>query len=72
MTPREFAAAIERGTVAPVYLVIGGARLKSAARRILDAWRERAFVFNLGHGVVPETPADHVAALAALIRGDDG
>ena len=60
-----------QGNLDPVYLIIGGARLKAAARRIMDAFRERAYVFNLGHGVVPETPPEHVAELARLIRGED-
>ena len=29
----------------------------------------RRFIFNLGHGIVPETPPEHVARLVELIRG---
>ncbi|HVO14413.1 MAG TPA: uroporphyrinogen decarboxylase [Alphaproteobacteria bacterium] len=66
--PRDVAL---QGNLDPVYLLIGGARLKAAARRIVDVLRERAFIFNLGHGVVPETPPEHVGELVRLIRGDD-
>ncbi|MSO84330.1 MAG: uroporphyrinogen decarboxylase [Rhodospirillales bacterium] len=49
-------------------LVAGGARLADEARRILDGFRDRPHVFNLGHGVLPETPPAHVAELAQIIR----
>ena len=38
------------------------------ARAILDAMHGRPFIFNLGHGVVPQTPLEHVAALLELVR----
>jgi uroporphyrinogen decarboxylase len=57
-----------QGNLDPQFLVVGGAPMLAAA----DAIRERLgggrFVFNLGHGIVPETPPEHVAALAAHIR----
>jgi len=28
-------------------------------------------IFNLGHGVIKETPPDHVAELVACVRGED-
>ena len=49
-------------------LVAGGARLESEARRVLAGFRARPHVFNLGHGVLPETPPAHVARLAEIIR----
>lgn len=49
-------------------LVAGGEALDRQARRILAALSGGPFIFNLGHGVVPETPPENVARLAALIR----
>ncbi len=49
-------------------LVAGGARLESEARRVLAGFRARPHVFNLGHGVLPETPPAHVARLADIVR----
>ena len=43
-------------------------RFEAAVERILDALGDGPFVFNLGHGVVPETPPEHVARLGELIR----
>jgi len=45
--------------------------LGEAATSILGAMKGRPFVFNLGHGIVPQTPPDHVAALVELVRGTD-
>jgi uroporphyrinogen decarboxylase len=49
-------------------LVEGGARLESETLRVLDGFCGRAHVFNLGHGILPETPPEHVDRLAAIIR----
>lgn len=73
MDPRWAAAQVPaqvtlQGNLDPQALVAGGAALEAEARAILAAMRGRPFVFNLGHGVVPPTPPEHVAALARLIR----
>ena len=39
-----------------------------AARAILDALGRGAFVFNLGHGVLPETPPESVALLVETVH----
>ena len=49
-------------------LVAGGAALEAEARSILAAMRGRPYVFNLGHGIVPQTPPDHVTALMRILR----
>lgn len=49
-------------------LVAGGVQLANEARRVLQGFRARPHVFNLGHGVLPETPPEHVALLAQIIR----
>jgi uroporphyrinogen decarboxylase len=35
----------------------------------MQAFAGGPHIFNLGHGVVPETPVDHVTELVALVRG---
>ena len=53
-------------------LLAGGERLEQETTRILDALSGGPFIFNLGHGVLPETPPDHVAQLTELIRNWPG
>jgi uroporphyrinogen decarboxylase len=43
--------------------------MEAEARSILAALRGRPAVFNLGHGIVPQTPPEHVGALVRLVRG---
>ncbi|HEX3970023.1 MAG TPA: uroporphyrinogen decarboxylase [Stellaceae bacterium] len=57
-----------QGNLDPKVLVAGGKVFEDEIRRILDKLGGGPFVFNLGHGVVPETPPDHVARLGELIR----
>ena len=61
-----------QGNLDPAALVAGGAALRHAASAILDALGHGPFVFNLGEGVVPQTPPEHVAALSELVRGWPG
>jgi uroporphyrinogen decarboxylase len=57
-----------QGNLDPKILVAGGAALDEAVARILSALGNGPFIFNLGHGVVPETPPEHVARLVDLVR----
>jgi uroporphyrinogen decarboxylase len=57
-----------QGNLDPLMLVAGGTAMAEAVERIRAALGEGPFVFNLGHGIVPETPPDHVAQLAELLR----
>jgi uroporphyrinogen decarboxylase len=58
-----------QGNLDPLALIAGGDALKSAVRRILDALAERPHIFNLGHGILQETPIAHVEELMALLKG---
>lgn len=58
-----------QGNLDPATLVTGGAALDRAVGDILAALRDRPFVFNLGHGILPETPPAHVERLVRLVRG---
>ena len=57
-----------QGNLDPLALVAGGAALDAAVSRIRDAFRGRPHVFNLGHGILPETPIAHVERLLDLVR----
>jgi uroporphyrinogen decarboxylase len=57
-----------QGNLDPIMLVVGGAALQREATRILDKLGQGPFVFNLGHGVVPQTPPEHVAELVEIIQ----
>jgi uroporphyrinogen decarboxylase len=58
-----------QGNLDPLLLVSGGAAMEEATRAIVDALGQGPFVFNLGHGIVPETSPEHVAELVAQLRG---
>ena len=57
-----------QGNLDPIMLVTGGPALEREATRILDKLGNGSFVFNLGHGVVPQTPPEHVAQLVEIVR----
>ena len=58
-----------QGNLDPLLLVAGGAALEARVREIKGAMDGQRFVFNLGHGIVPETPPENVARLVELVRG---
>lgn len=58
-----------QGNLDPVLLVAGGDALRAEATRILDVLGQGPFIFNLGHGVLPTTPLEHVVLLVEIIRG---
>jgi uroporphyrinogen decarboxylase len=59
--------AIVQGNLDPVLLLTGGVALERAVRKIRRAFAGGPWVFNLGHGVLPETPTENVAMLARLL-----
>ena len=61
--------AVVQGNLDPVKLLVGGSVLTRGVDAILEALGPRRLVFNLGHGVLPETPPEHVAELVARVRG---
>jgi len=58
-----------QGNLDPRLLVIGGPAMETEVRRILETLGQGPFIFNLGHGIVPETPPEHVGRLAEMLRG---
>ena len=58
-----------QGNLDPMALIAGGEVLRHAAERVLSAFADRPHVFNLGHGILQDTPIAHVEQLLALVRG---
>lgn len=58
-----------QGNLDPLLLVVGGEAMRAATRAIVTELGHGPFVFNLGHGIVPETPPEHVAELVTILRG---
>lgn len=61
-----------QGNLDPFYLVCGGAAMREEAERILEALSGGPFIFNLGHGILPQTPPEHVSELAEIVLGWKG
>jgi uroporphyrinogen decarboxylase len=57
-----------QGNLDPLVLLAGGAALDRAVDAILEAFGQSPFIFNLGHGILPETPIPHVERLIARVR----
>jgi uroporphyrinogen decarboxylase len=58
-----------QGNLDPLALLAGGEALSSAVEAILDAFADRPHIFNLGHGILQDTPIAHVEKLLELVRG---
>ncbi len=58
-----------QGNLDPVTLLAGGSALDREIDDILHAFADRPFIFNLGHGILPETPIGHVERMLRRVRG---
>ena len=56
-----------QGNLDPVLLIVGGTALETAVKELCRTFAGGPFVFNLGHGVLPETPPENVEMLARLL-----
>jgi len=57
-----------QGNLDPLALIAGGEALDTAIDRILAAFPDRPHIFNLGHGILPDTPIAHVEHLIRRVR----
>jgi uroporphyrinogen decarboxylase len=60
-----------QGNLDPLALIAGGEQMRETVRRIIDALHDRPHIFNLGHGILPDTPIGHVEQLVALVKGKE-
>ena len=57
-----------QGNLDPLLLVAGGGEMRRGIEHILASLAGGPFIFNLGHGIVPQTPPEHVAELVRIVR----
>lgn len=58
-----------QGNLDPLALVAGGEALDRGVDAVLENFTDRPLIFNLGHGIVPETPIAHVERMLTRVRG---
>lgn len=57
-----------QGHLDPLLLIEGGERLDARVRDLVEAYAGRPHIFNLGHGVRPETPIANVERVLKIVR----
>jgi uroporphyrinogen decarboxylase len=57
-----------QGNLDPLALLAGGGALDREVDAVLEAFSGKPFIFNLGHGILPETPIAHVEQMLARVR----
>ena len=57
-----------QGNLDPLALLAGGDCLNTAVRRVIDAFAGRPHIFNLGHGILQDTPIAHVEQMLAEVK----
>lgn len=63
------AGAVTQGNLHPETLIEGGQALDAAVDAVLAATEGRPHIFNLGHGITPQTPVAHVERMLSRLRG---
>lgn len=59
---------VTQGNLDPLALLAGGAALRAGVREIVSVFRGRPHIFNLGHGILPQTPIRHVELMLDFLR----
>ncbi len=58
-----------QGNLDQTLLVSGGDKLVSETKRVVEAFKGGAHIFNLGHGITPDAPPENVSLMLEAIRG---
>jgi uroporphyrinogen decarboxylase (EC 4.1.1.37) len=59
---------VVQGNLDPLLLVSGGRALDERVDELLAALSPNPYIFNLGHGIVPQTPPENVGRLVERVR----
>jgi len=57
-----------QGNLDPLSLISGGEAMTADIDHILECFADRPHIFNLGHGITPATPVDHVQQMIDRVR----
>ncbi len=60
-----------QGNLDPIALLAGGQSLELTIDNIIKKMKDRPYIFNLGHGILPETPISHVEKLVKKVRMEE-
>jgi uroporphyrinogen decarboxylase len=60
---------VVQGNLDPEILASDKQAMLKEARTIIDTLKSKAFVFNLGHGILPNTPVENMQALCEFLKG---
>ncbi len=58
-----------QGALDPILLRQGGSALHARVESLLEQWGGGPYIFNLGHGVLPDTPIAHIAQVVRRVTG---
>jgi uroporphyrinogen decarboxylase len=59
-----------QGNLDPLLLLAGGDAMERRVKAILNRLSHKPFIFNLGHGILPDTPLENVELLVSLVRSE--
>ena len=57
-----------QGNLDPLSLLVGGSEMRKSIDHILDSFKDRPHIFNLGHGITPPTPICNVEQMVQWVR----
>lgn len=58
-----------QGALDPLLLRAGGRELDARVEQLLEQWSGGPYIFNLGHGIILDTPIDHIARVVRRVTG---
>jgi len=58
-----------QGALDNLLLRSGGAALDARVEDLLEAWSGGPYIFNLGHGILPDTPIENIARVVSRVTG---
>jgi uroporphyrinogen decarboxylase len=58
-----------QGALDPLLLRAGGPALDARVDQMLEQWGQGPYIFNLGHGILPDTPIPHVEQVLKRVTG---